>query len=89
MSHRKKTSRPDLSSRQAGQCVPAQGGDYIRTSFLSIRRALQVRCMDNHELRVRCAHMLSAVCHEQRHFVESIRRAIRVYVEAMRNRKAM
>jgi hypothetical protein len=38
MSHRKKTSRPDLSSRQAGQCVLAQGGDYDRTSFLSIRR---------------------------------------------------
>jgi hypothetical protein len=37
MSHRKKTSRPDLSSRQAGQCVLAQGGDYTRTSFLSIR----------------------------------------------------
>jgi hypothetical protein len=37
MSHRKKTARPDLSSRQAGQCVLAQGGDYNRTSFLSIR----------------------------------------------------
>ena len=37
MSHRKKTSRPDLSSRQAGQCVLAQGSDYNRTSFLSIR----------------------------------------------------
>jgi hypothetical protein len=36
MSHRKKTSRPDLSSRQAGQCVLAQGGDYNRTSFLSM-----------------------------------------------------
>src|ERR1700732_11050 len=24
---------PDLSSRQAGQCVLAQGGDYNRTSF--------------------------------------------------------
>jgi hypothetical protein len=40
MSHRKKTSRPDLSSRQTGQCVLAQGGDYSRTSFLSIRRVL-------------------------------------------------
>jgi hypothetical protein len=39
MSHRKKTSRPDLSSRQAGQCVLAQGGDYNRTSFFSIRVA--------------------------------------------------
>ena len=36
ISHRKKTSRPDLSSKQAGQCVLAQGGDYNRTSFLSI-----------------------------------------------------
>jgi hypothetical protein len=38
MSHRKKTARPDLSWRQAGQCVLAQGGDYNRTSSLSIRR---------------------------------------------------
>jgi hypothetical protein len=37
MSHRKKTSRPDLSSRQAGQCVVAWGDDYNRTSFLSTR----------------------------------------------------
>jgi hypothetical protein len=35
MSHCKKTTLPDLSSRQAGQCVLAQGGDYNRTSFLS------------------------------------------------------
>jgi hypothetical protein len=37
MSHRKKASRPHLSSREAGQCVLAQGGDYNRTSFLPIR----------------------------------------------------
>jgi hypothetical protein len=37
MSHRKKASRPHLSSREAGQCVLAQGGDYDRTSFSSIR----------------------------------------------------
>jgi|HubBroStandDraft_4_1064222.scaffolds.fasta_scaffold860571_1 hypothetical protein len=40
MSHRKKTSGPDLSWRQAGQCVLAQAGDYNRTSFLSIRDEL-------------------------------------------------
>jgi hypothetical protein len=39
MSHRKKTSRPDLSWRQAGQCVLAQDGDCNRTSSLSIRAA--------------------------------------------------
>jgi hypothetical protein len=43
ISYRKKTSRPDLSSRQAGQCVLAQGGDYNRTSFLSIRPVTRQR----------------------------------------------
>jgi hypothetical protein len=52
MPHRKKTSRPDLSWRQAGQCVLAQGRDYNRTSFLSImgmpgtqRPGLVLKCL--------------------------------------------
>jgi hypothetical protein len=61
MSHRKKTSRPDLSSRQAGQCVLAQGGDYIRTSFLSIQNLgpgnlksppAEPRALVRHEVRL-------------------------------------
>jgi hypothetical protein len=32
----------------------------------------RVLALDNHELRVRAAHMLSAVVHEQRHFVDML-----------------